>query len=340
MSSHLETDHLERVLVTGGAGYVGSLLVPALIGKGYDVTVLDWFIFEPILFADLKSDNLKKIKGDIRDRELIKKLLHDSDAVIHLAGMSNDPSAVINPKVTEDINFRATVDLAKIAKNLGVKRMIIASSASVYGIQDKPATEQTTPHPLTIYSKCKLWSEENILPLNDNNFTATAVRPATLSGYAPRMRLDLVVNNMTSQAVVNKKLKVLGGDQYRPNLSVKDMVEVYCRLLELDSRIIGGKTYNISESNLTIKEIANEIQLILKDKNIEIEMLESDDKRSYWVDSSRAKNELDFKPKYDVRDSIIGIVKALANRTILDPSLAKFRNVEVLKNLDLSKIVR
>lgn len=328
-----------KVLVTGGAGYVGSLLVPALLEKGYEVTVLDWFIFEPDLFIDFKSNLLTNVKGDIRDKELVRKILKNTDSVIHLAGMSNDPSAIINPKVTEDINFKATVDLAKSAKNLGVKRMIIASSASVYGIQDSPATEQTIPHPLTIYSKCKLWSEENILPLDDENFTAVAVRPATLSGYAPRMRLDLVVNNMTSQAVANKKLKVLGGDQYRPNLSVKDMVNVYLNLLQLDSKIIGGETYNVSESNLTIKEIANKIQLILKDEDIEVEMHESDDKRSYWVNSDKAQKELDFKPKYSVDNSIIGIVKALTNGTILNPDLAKFRNVEVLKNLDLNKIV-
>lgn len=329
-----------KVLVTGGAGYVGSLLVPALLDMDYEVTVLDWFIFEPTLFVNLKSKLLTNITGDIRDKELVNKILKNTDSIIHLAGMSNDPSAVINPKVTEDINFKATVNLAKSAKNLGVKRMIIASSASVYGIQDSPATEQTIPHPLTIYSKCKLWSEENILPLNDKNFTAVAVRPATLSGYAPRMRLDLVINNMTSQAVANKKLKVLGGNQYRPNLSVKDMVSVYLNLLKLDSKIIGGKTYNVSESNLTIKEIANKIRLILKNQNIEIEMLESDDKRSYWVDSNRAKGELGFEPKYDVRDSITGIIKAIANGTISDPNLAKFRNVEVLRNIDLNNIVK
>jgi nucleoside-diphosphate-sugar epimerase len=330
----------ERILVTGGAGYVGSLLVPALINKGYKVTVLDWFIFEPELFCDIKSDQLTVLKGDIRNEELVKETLSTTDSVIQLAGMSNDPSAVLDPQATEDINYKATVNLAKIAKELGVKRMIIASSASVYGIQDKIATEETECKPLTIYSKCKLRSEEEILPLNDNNFIATAVRPATLSGFAPRLRLDLVVNNMSSQAAFSGKLKVYGGEQYRPNLSVTDMVKVYLTLLEQDGKIIGGKAYNVGESNLTIMEIVKKISTAMDKRKLVIDKYDSDDKRSYWINSDKAKKEWGFKPTHTVNDSIKEIINAVVQKNIPDINLAKFKNASILKDRDLSLILK
>lgn len=326
-----------KILITGGAGYVGSLLVPELLKVDHQVVVLDWFLYKPDLFLDRQNKNLTLIKGDIRDNKTVATALNNVDVVIHLAAMSNDPSSELNPQITKEINFIGTTELATMAKKLGVKRFIYASSASVYGLQSSPATEKNIPQPLTIYSQTKLDSENFLLGLNDHNFSVTCVRPATLSGYAPRMRLDLVVNNMTAYAYVNKSIKVNGGEQYRPNLSVKDMVSVYKLLVSSDDKKISGQIFNVSQSNLKITDIAEAIKDII-DLDTEPEYFPSNDKRSYWLNSEKIKNELGFAPQFSLEDSIRDIVNALESKKF-DPTDVTCRNVETLKNYDLEKII-
>jgi nucleoside-diphosphate-sugar epimerase len=321
-----------KILVTGGAGYVGSLLVPALLNEGHAVRVLDLFLFDPGIFDNITDSRLELITGDIRDDALLKTALKDTDAVIHLAAMSNDPSAELNPSLTRHINYDAACNLATLAKRLGVRLFINASSASVYGIlKEGMANEEAPLDPITIYAVCKKESEAFILDLNDNNFCAVSLRPATLSGYAPRLRLDLTVNILTYQAIYRDKITVFGGDQYRPNLSVKDMVRAYINLLGQDTAIIGGKSYNVSQDNYTVKEVALCIKQVLDLPGLGIDTIPSDDKRSYTLDAGRISRELGFHPLYDISDSILELASKFRNKTIAEPAGSKYRNVEFLK---------
>ena len=184
---------MEKIFVTGGAGYVGSVLVPKLLKKGYKVSVIDIMIYGEDVLDE--HPNLTKIKGDIRDRELLKKTIPGHDAVIHLACISNDPSFELNPQLGKSINFDAFEPLVKISKENGIKRFIYASSSSVYGIKDEPnVTEDMKLEPLTDYSKFKAVCEKVLKKYNSNNFTTVTIRPATVCGYSPRQRLDLTVN--------------------------------------------------------------------------------------------------------------------------------------------------
>lgn len=320
---------------------MGSLLVPSLLREGYSINVLDWFIFKKDVFDYLQTNDLKCINGDIRDQDTIKQSLEGVETVIHLAAVSNDPSSELNPKATKEINLDATCKLADIARTCGVKRFINASSASVYGIQEgKLAVEDCAPYPITLYSKCKLESERYILSLNSHDFIATSLRPATLSGYAPRLRLDLTVNILTYHAVSSGVITVFGGEQYRPNLSVKDMVQAYKEFVRVDSSKIAGRTFNISQDNFKVIEIARRIQSKLNNIDIEVKKIPSEDKRSYSLDASRIAREIGFKPVYNIEDSIQELANKLLNGLTPPPSHYIYRNVELLKRTDFTHLLQ
>lgn len=328
-----------HVLVTGGAGYVGSQLVPALLEAGNTVTVLDWFLFEPRQF-DEPLQGLNCVVGDVRDEEKVKEALDHADAVIHLAAISNDPTSELNPSVTWEINFEASCRLADLAKQAGVKRFINASSASVYGIKEQErVTEDLPPSPETIYGRSKTESEAYILGCSDDTFIATSVRPATLSGYAPRMRLDLTVNILTHQAVCKGLLNVFGGSQYRPNLAVSDMVRAYLMLLTIPDEKIAGRTFNLCEGNYTVLEIAEEIRRVLGREDLEIRRVPTKDTRSYRLCADRAEQELGFTASRSLADSIRDVAAALTDGRLNDPDHSRYRNIEWLKLPEKAKAV-
>ena len=221
-------DRLRRVLVTGGAGYVGAVLVPKLLDAGYAVKVLDLYLYgDDVLKA---HPNLEQVKGDIRDRQLLDKTIPGCDAVIHLACISNDPSFELNPELGKSINYDAFLPLVQIAKDKGVRRFIYASSSSVYGIKDEEnVTEDLPLQPLTDYSKYKALCEEVLLKAQAPGFTSLILRPATVCGYSPRLRLDLAVNILTNLAVNTGRITVFGGAQKRPNIHIEDVTDLYVR---------------------------------------------------------------------------------------------------------------
>jgi nucleoside-diphosphate-sugar epimerase len=327
-----------NILVTGGAGYVGSVLVPALLDKGHNVSVLDWFLFEPRQFNE-KIPKLKCVVGDLRNEDKVKESLEDVEAVIHLAGISNDPSSELNPEATKDINLKASCRLVDLARQAGVKSFINASSASVYGVREEEnITEDLEPQPQTVYALCKAECEAYVLSNNSEKFLTTSVRPATLSGFAPRMRLDLTVNILTYYAVCKNFLQVFGGGQFRPNLSVKDMVRFYLMLLETNAEKIGGQTFNLCQENYTVLQIAETIKNVLSEEQMEIRHIPTDDNRSYRLSGERAGRVLSFFPQFDLEDSIKEVASSLRDGRIKAPELIRYRNVEWLKNYDLSKI--
>ena len=299
------------VLVTGGAGYVGSVLVPKLLAAGHKVRVLDTYYFgDNVLASSRGNPNLTEIKADMRDREVVDKAVKGCTAVIHLACISNDPSFELDPTLGKSINFDAFLPLVQLSKTHGVQRFIYASSSSVYGIKDEEkVTEELALEPLTDYSKFKAMCEDVLQEEREPGFTCLTLRPATICGYGPRLRLDLSVNILTNLAVNKREITVFGGSQHRPNLHIQDMTDLYLETLQWPAEKIDGKIFNAGWHNLTISEIAELVKSVVGD-DVKIVTSVSNDLRSYRVSSEKIQRELGWTPKYTVRDAIVGLVEA------------------------------
>jgi len=308
---------LNQVLVTGGAGYVGAVLVPKLLRAGFGVKVLDLYIYgDHVLDAVKDHPNLEQIKGDIRDQALLRQVLRGCDAIIHLACISNDPSFELNPVLSRSINYDAFAPLVRISKESGVNRFIYASTSSVYGISEaENVTEDHPLVPITDYNKYKGLCEPILLEYQSPDFPTVVIRPATVCGYSPRQRLDLTVNILTNHAVNRGRITVFGGKQMRPNIHIDDIVDLYLMTLEVPDELIGGKIYNAGYQNHTIAEIAEQIQgvihQIMPERGpLEIETTPSDDHRSYHISSEKIKRELGFMPKRTIEDAARDLVAA------------------------------
>ena len=324
-------------MVTGGAGYVGSNLVPKLLAAGYEVSVLDLYLYGDV-FADLKSNpKLTETKGDLRNPDDVRRAVAGCDAVIHLACISNDPSFDLNPDLGKSINFDCFRPLVKASKDAGAKRFIYASSSSVYGIKSDPnVTEDLPLEPLTDYSKFKAMCEEVLEEEREPGFTAVTIRPATVCGYAPRLRLDLTVNILTSHAINNGRITVFGGEQLRPNLHVEDMTDLYLQLLAEPDERVSGKIWNAGYHNLKVREIAEMVRNEVG-KNVDIVVTPSDDHRSYHVSSEKIKRELGFSAKHTVSDAIIDLKKAFEAGKVPNPATDdRYYNIKRMQGLKLT----
>ena len=301
----------QTVLVTGGAGYVGSVLIPKLLAEGHTVRVLDTYYFGDDVLASVKGHaSLTEFKADMRDRAILDKSLKGCTAVIHLACISNDPSFELDPSLGKSINYDAFFPLVELSKKHGVSRFIYASSSSVYGIKDEEnVTEELPLQPLTDYSKYKAMCEDVLMQSRAPGFTVLTLRPATVCGYSPRIRLDLSVNILTNLAVNKREITVFGGSQHRPNLHIQDMTDLYCQTLKWPAEKIDGKIYNAGWQNLTIMEIA-EIVKAEVGSDVKITTSKTDDLRSYRVSSAKIKNELGWEPRYTVPDAVRELVAA------------------------------
>jgi nucleoside-diphosphate-sugar epimerase len=299
------------VLVTGGAGYVGSILVPKLLAEGHRVRVLDTYYFGDNVLGGVKGHaNLSEIKGDMRDRALLDAGLNGCEAVIHLACVSNDPSFELDPTLGRSINYDAFFPLVHLSKKHGVERFIYASSSSVYGIKEEEnVTEDLPLKPLTDYSRYKAMCEDVLAKEREPGFTTLTIRPATVCGYSPRLRLDLSVNILTNLAVNKRQITVFGGEQRRPNLHIEDMTDLYVQSLRWPAEIIGGKIYNAGWQNLKIREIAELVKEEVGD-DVQIVTSPTDDLRSYHISSEKIKRELDWEPRRTIRDAVRDLVAA------------------------------
>ena len=325
---------MKKILITGGAGYVGAVLTPSLLTKGYKVTVIDLMIYgEEVL---KKNDNLTVIKGDIRDTKLLKEIIPGHDVVIHLACISNDPSFELNPTLGKSINLDAFTPLVEISKKNKVKRFVYASSSSVYGLKDeKDVNEEMSLEPLTEYSKYKADCEEILNKNKSEEFTPTTIRPATVCGYSPRQRLDLVVNILTNLAFNKRNITIFGGDQLRPNIHIKDMIRAYELVIEAPVEKVSGEIFNVGYENMKVKEIANLVQEVVG-PDVTLEYKKTDDNRSYHISSKKIEKNLGFKSKSTVRDAVIDLKIAL-EKGFLPDSLSK-ENYFNIKKMQLIKL--
>lgn len=302
---------LRTVLVTGGAGYVGSVLVPKLLHAGYRVKVLDLYLYGThVLDAVKDHPGLEQVKGDIRNGALLERVVAGCDAVIHLACISNDPSFELDPRLGRSINYHAFLGLVALAKAGGVRRFVFASTSSVYGVKETESVTEDLPlEPLTDYSRYKALCEDVLLRERVPGFITVILRPATVCGYAPRLRLDLTVNIFCNQAINNRRITVFGGQQMRPNIHIEDVADLYVNALEWPAEMVDGGIFNAGYENRRIIEIA-EIVRAIAGEDIEIVTTPTNDNRSYHICSDKIKRRLGFAPRRTVEDAVRDLVAA------------------------------
>ncbi len=333
---------MKKVLVVGGAGYVGCVLVEELLNKGYSVRVLDRLFFGISPIEHL-LDRVELIQEDMRDVE--ESLVEDCMAVINVGGLSNDPTAEFNPKANEELNTHAAARIAEVAKRVGVPRMIMASTCSIYdrGISetnDVVLDEDSPVNPRTAYASSKYNGEQAILRMSDDDFCVTSLRKGTIHGFSPRMRYDLVLNSFVKDALSRGSLSLhWGGEMWRPLIDVHDIARAYVMAMEADPEHVGGQIFNLSAGNYRISEVALRTQKTLADMGISV-TIESDYSyrtiRNYRVSSEKTRRVLGFHPQVTIEESVRSMVQEVRRWRYTDFSHPRFYNIDWMKLLEES----
>jgi len=319
-----------RVLLTGGAGYLGSILTPKLLDAGHAVTVYDacWYGTEPLAPCQDRP-GFALVRADLRDGDELRRVLADGrfDTVIHLAAISNDPSSDLDPDLTRSVNRVALEDLFVAAKAAGVRRLLYASSASVYGIKQTPDVHEDLPlEPITLYARYKAEGEAVLRGLIDDRFCGVSVRAATVCGWAPRLRLDLTINILTSHGYNNGRIRVFGGDQQRPNVHIEDLTDFYVALLDAPRGLVQGEAFNLCKANATVMELAQMIQGELGE-GVEIAVVPTDDNRSYHLSAGKVGRVLGYQPGRSLSLAVRDLLGAYGDGRVPDWEQPRYRNV-------------
>lgn len=326
---------IRHIFVTGGAGYVGAMLVPRLLALGHSVTVFDLMLYgEDVIDS---HPRLEMVKADLRDERALSNAISKHDTVIHLACISNDPSFELNPSLGRSINLDAFRPLVELSRSAGVQRFIYASSSSVYGVKDEPnVTEDMPLEPLTDYSKFKADCEKILSKYQSPSFTTVTIRPATVCGYSRRQRLDVVVNILANLAFHNRRISIFGGKQLRPNIHIDDMVDAYVALLDAPDDVIAGQVFNAGYENQSVEELAHLVRDVMGD-DVELIQTPTDDNRSYHISSARIRDVLGFTPKRSIRDAVVDMRTAFETG-MLPNSLTdeRYFNIRRMQSVQLS----
>lgn len=324
-----------KVLITGHNGYVGRVLTKLLLENKYDVVGCDINYF-PDVFENNSYPEVPNIISDIRDMNI--ENLNQVDIVLHLAALSNDPLGELNSQLTHEINYLSTVKLAELSKKAGVKKFIFSSSCSTYGQNTEIVNEESDLEPLTQYAKSKVDSEFKILELEDNTFCPTILRNATVYGYSPNLRLDLVVNNLTASAFVSGKVKLLSdGTAWRPLLHIEDMANAFLTVMKSPNELVTGQIFNVGDNNdnFSVREIAECVKQIIPNSEVEFANISNKDFRSYKVSFDKIARVLNFKTKWNLQDGIKQLYNIFNTKKLTESDFQdkKFYRVEQLKSL-------
>jgi nucleoside-diphosphate-sugar epimerase len=321
-----------QVLLIGGAGYIGSALVPLLLDQGYKVRMLDLFIYgkEP-LGQSVNHPNLELIHGDFRQVDKVVYAMRGVDSVIHLGGLVGDPACAVDEQLTVEINLVATRVIAEVAKGFGVGRFIFASTCSVYGASDGILDEKSKLNPVSLYAKSKIASEKVLFDLQSAKFRPTMLRFGTIFGLSGRTRFDLVVNLLTAKAVFDKKITLYGGDQWRPFVHVEDAARSVLVMLQSPIDRVGGEIFNVggNQLNYTLQQVGEIIHRLVPGSEL-LELGTNSDRRNYRVDFSKVEKMVGFAPKWKLEDGVNQVITAIRDGVILDYNLPAYSNVKVL----------
>lgn len=323
------TNEGKRVLVIGGAGYIGSVLTGKLLAAGYQVDVFDALRFgDRGLAAYRDQDALRLIKGDIRDIDAVTACIKGVDGVVLLAALVGEPACDVDPDETIAINLIATKAVAEAARYYRVPRFVFASTDSVYGIREGVMKENSEKNPISLYARLKLQAEEEIMGLSGGDFRPTVLRMATIYGLSPRMRFDLIINVLTLHAVTKGEITIMGGKQWRPLVHVSDAARAYLSALDTPLDKVGSQYFNVgsNEQNYqvgTLGELVKEVCPEISIKTIE----QTPDLRDYYVSCDKINEAMGYRVEKTVKDAVREIREALRDKTIADPLAAYHYNV-------------
>ncbi|RPI25752.1 MAG: NAD-dependent epimerase/dehydratase family protein [Chloroflexota bacterium] len=337
-----EDRKIQTVLVIGGAGYIGSALLPKLLEKGYKVKLLDLLLYgtEPIQ-EFINHPRLSVIQADFRQIDKVVEATLDVDAVIHLGAIVGDPACALDENLTIEINLMATRMIAEVAKGSGVGRFIFASTCSVYGASEEKLDERSALNPVSLYARSKIASEKVLLNMADERFAPVILRFGTIYGLSGRTRFDLVVNLLTAKAVVDRQITIFGGDQWRPFLHVDDAGLAILQVLEAPLPLVRNQILNVgsNEQNYTIRQIGEIIHTVVPDAEM-VDASTDLDKRNYWVNFHKIRSMLSFEPRWTVEQGVQQVIEAFRSGEVLDYKDARYSNVKFLTEEGIFRLAR
>ncbi len=337
-----EGDKIDTVLVIGGAGYIGSALVPKLLERGYKVILLDLLLYgtDPIQ-EYLSHPRLQVVQADFRQIDKVVEAMREVDAVVHLGAIVGDPACALDEGLTIDINVMATRMIAEVAKGSGVGRFIFASTCSVYGTSEEKLDERSTLNPVSLYARSKIASEKVLLKMADEHFAPIILRFGTIYGLSGRMRFDLVVNLLTAKAVADGQITLFGGEQWRPFLHVDDAALSLLQVLEAHMPLMRNQIFNVgsNEQNYTIRQIGEMIHKFVPNAEI-VNVTSENDRRNYWVDFSKVQNTLGFVPQWTVEKGIQQVIEAMRSGKVVDYKDARYSNVKFLTEEGIFRLAK
>jgi nucleoside-diphosphate-sugar epimerase len=333
---------IHHVLVIGGAGYIGSALLPKLLEKGYQVRLVDLLLYgtEPIE-KYLDHPHLEVMQADFRQIDKIVEAMRDVDAVIHLGGIVGDPASALDEELTTEINLIATRMIAEVAKGSGVGHFIFASTCSVYGASDQMLDERSELNPVSLYARSKIASEKVLLQMADEHFSPVILRFGTIYGLSGRTRFDLVVNLLTAKAYVDKEITIFGGDQWRPFLHVDDAAQALLQVMEAPMGLVRNQVFNVgsNQQNYTIRQVGEIVHNFVADAKV-VNKGEDVDRRNYWVNFNKINHTLGFAPNWTVEQGVEQVLQALRSGKVGDYKDARYSNVKFLTEEGIYRLAR